>query len=172
MGYVVLLAKRAKHTLPKPGCMGCQHIEKPLIEVFSASHDNLRMYCRGTSVSRSNHDPRLQRSNVRAPPSVVISETRPRTEPKVEYHRNARSVFRPQHSSRDNPLAREDSTLLFVLVLPRHARAIQTPGRTLKQPASARPDTVSQTVFRSKHLGTCLTVAIKDHGIQKKTRGQ
>ena len=68
--------------------------------------------------------------------------------------------------------ARQDSKLLLVLILPRHARAIQTPGRTLKQPASARPDTVSQTVFRSKHLGTCLTVAIKDHGIQKKTRGQ
>ena len=58
----------------------------------------------GTSMSRSNQDQRLQRSNVQAPPSfvfvTVISDTRPRTEPKVEYNRNTHSVFRPENRFR------------------------------------------------------------------------
>ena len=52
-------------------------------------------------VSRSNHNQRLKRSNAQAPPSFVISDMRPRTEPEVEYNRNTFLVFWQKNSFRD-----------------------------------------------------------------------
>ena len=75
------LQKERNMHYQKPAFIRHKNVAKPFIEVFSTSHENLCMYCHGKSMSRSNNDQRLQRSNVQAPSSFVISDTRPRTEP-------------------------------------------------------------------------------------------
>ena len=70
MAYVFLLIKRAKQELPKPG-LRAQKCCKTCCHICSASHENLRIYCHGTYVSRSSHD---QRRNAQDPPSFPDSD--------------------------------------------------------------------------------------------------